>query len=59
MKYITILDFSTGITHIFPLLGDKSDDFEEITEAIEVEYGLIFREKECQWMVGELKLQIH
>lgn len=60
MRYITILDFERGEVHSFPLLGEENDDFIDIAEAIEVEYGLIFKERNCQWMITSgLPLQIH
>lgn len=58
--HITILDYSTGITHIFPYsLVDMGEDFIDIAQYIEDEYDITLRESECSWMIGELKLQIH
>jgi hypothetical protein len=58
--YITILDFCIGEIHIFPY--DETymgEDFIDIAKYIEDKYDIKFKENECQWMIGELKLKIH
>jgi len=58
--HITILDYSSGEVHIFPY--DKTymgEDFLDISEYIEIQYDMFFKESECSWMIGDLKLQIH
>jgi|LakMenEpi03Aug12_release.lakeMendotaPanAssembly.Ray.scaffolds.fasta_scaffold2911378_2 hypothetical protein len=57
--YITILDYNSGEIHIFNYDGTMGEDFVDIAQSIEDEYDIIFRESECSWMIGELKLQIH
>lgn len=57
---VTILDFSTGEVHIFPYDQDvMGEEFETIANCINDEYDILFRENDCQWMTGELKLKIH
>lgn len=61
MRYITILDFEMVEIHSFPF-KDYWDNFEfsEIAESIKNDYGILFSENNCQWMIQNgLKLQIH
>lgn len=54
MKYITILDFTTGEIHIHK---DKVDLYESLEDLIE-ELG--YNSSNCEWMTSDtLKLQIH
>lgn len=59
MKYITILDFERGEIHSFPYLTYWGDDFNDIAEQLDEHYGIKFSENNCQWMISDLKLQIH
>ena len=60
MKYITILDFAKGEVHVFPYKKfDMGEDFSDISSYIYDIYRIKFSENNCQWMISDLKLQIH
>ena len=59
MKSITILDFSTGEVHIFPYFDYIGEEFNDISNYLNYRYDIHFREEDCQWMIGDLKLTIH
>ena len=53
MEYLTILGFTTGEVHIYPVQFEQEPDMDELLDS------LGHRANDCQWMFSSNNIVIH
>lgn len=53
MEYLTILDFTTGEVHIYPVQFEQEPDMDELLDI------LGHRANDCQWMFSSNNIVVH
>lgn len=53
MEYLTILDFTTGEVHIYPVQFEQEPDMDELLDS------LGHRANDCQWMFSSNDIVVH